>query len=209
MSKFIEQLAQQFGKDKIKICSPHHVQVRSPNGQPHNIWPLASGQFRLQLAGHRKSSICGCKRMLAKISAYMPLESDLAQMNRALEVVEVIRRAAAIKRDCIFADAGFRDGKAKYAIIMVHGEKVCAESNTFPCPDVNTAEIVAINRAIMMRTELKVNLTVFSDSRTAVDHARQSGHQNVEWIPRERNVSDKIGNMRGQMSSPSSSSSTS
>lgn len=190
----VKALTASFGKDKVRVCSAHHIQVTSPKG-PHNVWPKGGGGIRLQLAGNRRSKeYRRLKQVIEAIKNYTPDQSEQVQMERVVELSAVVSRATDLKKDCIYADAGFKNQVGKYAIVLVMGDRVLAESNTFLATDPLMAEKVAIGKAVLMRNRECTSLPIYSDCKVAVE---QSDHKNLHWISRDNNPSDQIGNLRG------------
>ncbi len=185
----VKKLVGAFGPDKVKICTEFHIQVSSPKGK-HNIW-RSSGGLKYQLAGNRKVEFGKLETIISKIGAHSPAVSDFGKMEEARQLTKFISKSIAKSVDGIFVDAGWKNGKARIAIVCIEGERIAAESFTADHPDSLAAEIAAVKFALAYKPLLKV----YSDCTGAVHHIQDA---RVSWIPRESNLSDKIGNMRNQ-----------
>jgi hypothetical protein len=153
--------------------------------------------LRLQLAGNRMSQeFRSLTKLIAVIRRYTPDQSEQVQMERVVELSDVVSRAADLKKDCIYADAGFKNEVGKYAIVLIIGDRMQAESNTFLATDPLMAEIIAISKAIHLRDRENRDLPIFSDCKAAVERLKKD-HKDLHWISRNKNPSDQIGNLRG------------
>jgi ribonuclease HI len=197
--RIVRCLAERYEKKQIKICSPTHVQVLTSKG-PHNIWPTT---HKYQLAGKVKvSRFRNVKHLLGILGSHSYDETDLARMEKALEITEVIKLAKEINKDCIFVDAGHNprsnnNPNSRYGIVIILGERIIAESDVFYSKDNNEAERTAIIKAHQKRWSMHLtSLPIFSDNKSVVQSLTDKNYPNIHWICREKNPSDKIGNMR-------------
>jgi hypothetical protein len=195
----IIQLKNIFGHEQIKICNEYHIQVNSPRGK-HNIWMTGNGTLKLQLCGCRQV-IAGLKisTLIKKIKQYSFTESDLAMMEHALNLTKFIQQSIVKKTNGIFVDAGWKDGVAKIAVILIIGDHVAAESYRIAAENSMQAELHAINFALNWKPfEFDGTIQIYTDCKAAIDWLCKNGKRDprIQWISREKNSADKIGNMR-------------
>lgn len=190
MQKLIRQLVEHFGQDKVKICTQYHVQVLTPKGS-HNIWK-SDGGFKLQTAGSRKiRSNQSTKSVLDHLSSYNYSTTEQAEMEEVHKLTSLMNHSATYKKDGIWVDAGWHNGSARIGIVLIKDNYIKAESFVIEAK----TNIIAEEDAIIIALSKDSELIVYSDCQSVV---AKLNNPRLKWIPREKNVSDAIGNKRRQ-----------
>ena len=189
----IKKLGDKFGPGNVRICSQFHVQIKDGSAV-HNLWDGKDG-YKVQLSGKKKVRPLPLHQIISYLASYNPAQhSDIARMEEALALSQLINRAARQQADGVFVDAGFKGGKAKIAVIMISGDKMSAESYITTAADSTSAEIAAINFALTYDPwKTGHSLPIFTDSQNAVSMLK---NPRVKWIRRDFNVTDRIANLR-------------
>jgi hypothetical protein len=203
-SDLVTLLRTEFGKGSILIRSPHHLQVKR-EAQIHNVWIDSRGNVKFLLAGQagRAQIAESALELLKAIATHDSETSTLAEMQRALELPELIRSAkaafpfAGLSR-AVFVDAGIKGKTAQIGIVKVSieadGEHVRAESHPTAYGDSNEVERVAIEFALKWADADDV---IFCDNQAAVVRAQATCGDRVRWLPRHHNrVADGVANLR-------------
>lgn len=180
--KLLERLSQEF---VVHVRSAYHFQIDTGKGY-HNLW-FSKGLLKLQLYGNSGWHYVTESKLLKELRAYNPGNTDLARMRSITAFISEV-----VGRTGIFVDAGWKNGKAKVAIIksVSNGDM-----------DITVRMIDAENSyaaeewAILTAAELHPGKEpIFSDCQAAA-----TKHPRAEWIPREQNKqADSLGNMRGK-----------
>jgi ribonuclease HI len=205
-TELVGLLRDSFGQPSVLICSPHHLQVRRET-KLHNIW-IDSGclvKYRLADQAGKAEIAQSSQQLVAAIRGHASDTSDLANMQRALELSELIDSAKAALPysglSCaVFVDAGLRNGQAQIGIVRVSieadGEHVRAESHPVIASNSTEAERSAIEFALQWAGQ---NDVIFCDNQVAVDLARQTNGDRIRWLPRHQNkIADRVANLRGK-----------
>lgn len=184
-TKLVEDLAAEF---PVVVHTAYHIQIETANG-PHNVWFTKRDDIRLQLCGNSDSFLTTSTELFKRLRGYDYSKTDLAFMQSLTKFIgEIAGRAG------IFVDAGWKDGKAKVAIVKSHANgdmdiavRLVETKNSYQ------AECWAINKA---KELYPGNETIFTDCQPAA-----ANNVRVEWVPREQNKqADSLGNMRGAKS---------
>jgi hypothetical protein len=191
-TRFLQHLAE---KHKLITRSEYHLQIEVGEHVYHNIWLDKSHRMRIKFAGNRevidviRSNMA---RILEQIDSYKHVESDyyrLKELENLLTKVE--------NQQGIYCDAGFKDGKAKIAIIKVDNGDVDIHVRHIEADSPYNAECRAINLALMFHPPHTKNI-IYSDCLEAVQAFNKLGHKQIKWINRKENKeADKLANMRG------------
>ena len=204
-SDLVRLLSETFGKDNVLVRSPHHIQVRQQSAL-HNIWIDSFNGVKYKLADQagRAEVACTPQQLLQAISRHDHDATDLVNMQRALELSDLIDSAKAALPLCgvssaVFVDAGIKHDRAQIGVVQVtiegDGEYVRAESRPSDARQSNAAEDAAIAYAV---TWAASELLIFSDNRSSVDRARATYGDRIRWLPRHQNkVADRVANLRG------------
>lgn len=194
----IKALGEAFGPDRVKVNTEFHVQVVAPRGF-HDVWMAHNWTgFKLKLAGNKRiQHFKHVSRLTTALKTAMGAKTDLTDMEDVLRLTTLIRRASEKKQSGVFVDAGWKNGKAKIAVICIHETTMVARSFELYQPDSLAAEIAALEYALQYNPfELEVLPPVFCDCTGAI---QKINNPRVQWISRINNVSDSIGNMRGKL----------
>ena len=186
----VSRLVEAFGTEYVIIRSEYHIQVKTTKGN-NDVWINKYGVLKAKLFGDRNIiDNCALAVIISKIKKQ--IVSHVEKMREVLnlaKVVEKSERLAEINETLIFTDAGFKDGKAKIAAVLIIGTNVIMKSKIIEVSDITTAEIEAINFGLT----LSDTITVYNDNQSAV---KQCNNNRVQWISRESNFADSFGNLR-------------
>lgn len=183
----------------VQIRSPYHIQVLSDKG-PHDIWLKKDGSLKFKRGGDNLvEDNISLDLILKKIGskAKTKVETMHDVLDFALMIKEAERTALALGRSGIFTDAGYKDGKARIAAILVDGDEITAKSKSSvekdtPIMNIQDAEMAAINLGLSMHPML----TVFNDNKVVCD-CLKSTNPRVQWLPRDfMKAPDKLANFR-------------
>lgn len=193
MKQLIKRLTELVGSNRIIINTAHHVQVTDNNGGKHDIWFSHKNGYKYKLSGNRKViSVSNANSVYSAIEKWCYTKTDKSTLERIVSLSNFIDRAISNKfNPAIFTDAGFKDGIAKIAAIMIIDDNIDIKSRVINVENINEAEVKAIDLGISMRTD--DSIIVYNDNKTACFKF----DNNVEWLPRRNNHADKFGNMRG------------
>ena len=201
-NKLVRRLSEAFGKHRVIVNNEWHIQVECKQGK-HDVWINSFDEIKFKLCKHKKTQQGSLKSIVKAMGQWDSAHTDVAKLEQIKQLSNFVGYAStyALDHDIksgIFVDAGFKDGKAKIAVIMVEGTKITALGDTIEVNSSNQAELKAIWSAVKLRDEKNVDYTIFSDSQGAVQKLQQSV-ENLKWISRTKNkIADKLGNMRGQ-----------
>jgi hypothetical protein len=194
----VRALGEAFGPDKVKVHTEFHVQVVATRGV-HDIWMAHNWTgFKLKLSGNKKiQHFKYVSRLTTALKTAMGAKTDLTDMEDVLRLTTLIRKASQKKQSGVFVDAGWKNGKAKIAVIYIHETTMVARSFEQDQPDSLAAEIAALQYALQYNPlDLQILPPVFCDCTGAI---QKINNPRVQWISRINNVSDSIGNMRGKL----------
>ncbi len=205
-SHLVRLLGDTFGKENVSVRSPHHIHVRQQSAL-HNIWIDSLNVVKFKLADQAGGAHIACspRQLLQAIRGHDHDATDLVNMQRALELSELIDSAKAALPLCgvssaVFVDAGIKSGQAQIGVVQVtiesDGEYVRAESRPSVATQSNEAEDAAIEYAV---TWAAPELLIFNDNRSSVDRARAKYGNRIRWLPRNQNkVADRVANLRSK-----------
>jgi hypothetical protein len=195
-----QMLAEAFGKERVFVRTEYHIQVSAGQGkQPHDIWVTKFGQIKWRLSGSRQTGGGGPRKLIDKIGGHRHETTDLANMQAAVELSRSINLAGELAsqnniKSGVFVDAGFKSGRARISVVAILGESVDAIAEPIEAPDINAAELIAVERALNKYPD--PSLIIYSDSKSCVVSL---SNPRVKWIPRDRNrTADRIANLRGR-----------
>lgn len=180
--KLLERLATEF---PLIVRTEYHVQIETTNG-PHNIWLTKSGSIRFKPCGAAESNFLSGDKLIQRLRNYDYGKTDLALMHSLTRFIGEVKGKSGI-----FVDAGWKNGKAKVAII---------KSESWGDMDITVRHIdiessyAAEEWAVITAAEMYPGDTpIYSDCQTVAD-----SFPRVQWIPRKQNKqADSLGNMRG------------
>lgn len=165
--------------------SANCLQIRLKKGA-HNIWITAKGTITFQPYGQQKGHRVTLEELQEELEHYDYENTDLAAMSRLSYIMGRID----LNRVGIYCDAGFAEGRARAAIIRVHGGDFDIAVRHINAESSLAAEEWAIKEAIRMYPG---DEPVFSDCLDAVERNKPR----ATWIAREQNrEADSMGNMR-------------
>lgn len=180
--RILERLAQHY---PLLIRTEHHVQIQTAKGY-HDIWFGKEGT-KVKFCGSRRVQPMGADRLMAELRAYSYGESDLADMQALHKLID---RAA--ETDGIFVDAGWKNGKAKVAVIRKQGTAIDVHVRSVEAATCTEAEERAI--AFAARCFPDPTAPIYSDCQAAVEKFKPR----AVWLPRNANKdADKLANVRG------------
>ncbi len=167
------------------VKSPHCIQIKLKEGR-HNIWLTAKGAITFMPHGQQSGHSVTLEQLLKELEHYDYESTDLAAMSRLSYIMGRID----LNRTGIYCDAGFAEGRARAAIIRVHGGDFDIAVRHIHAESSFAAEEWAIKEAIRMYPG---DEPVFSDCLAAVE----GNKPRAEWIARESNAeADQFGNVR-------------
>lgn len=185
----ISKLVEAFGTQSVFVRSEYHVQVKTKGN--NDIWIKKTGQLKAKLFGDRNViEDCSLTVIISKIQKQR--KSHVEKMQEVLNLAKVVEQSEKLAESMntlIFADAGFKDGKAKIAAVLIIGTNVIMKSKIIEVSDITIAEIEAIKFGLT----LSDTVTVYNDNQSAV---KQCNSDRVRWISRESNFADSFGNLR-------------
>ena len=202
IKEMITELGNRFGQSNVIVRSEYHTQIIT-TGKPHDIWFSTKEGLKWRLAGMQQTQGGPPERLLGALDKWAEKDTDFGKMQSALELSAQIGRITLIAAQrkitrAAFCDAGYKNGLARIGIVMIDGDDVDAIRRNFKAgevQDIHQAEVIAIETAIKMADELDPNMTIYSDSQTAI---QRLGLARVQWIPRGQNKhADGMANMRG------------
>lgn len=171
------------------VRTEHHVQVPAGSSM-HDVWIGREG-LKWKLAGMRRVLSGPPEKLLAQMDDHVPESTDLAWMKSLAGQLRGLERVVkATGKTGIFVDAGFKNGKARAALVkLASGGDAEIIVRCYAATSAHEAE----SEAIRMAQERWPGELVHSDCQGA---AKANG---AKWVPRERNrEADAIGNMRGK-----------
>jgi hypothetical protein len=182
IKELITRLVEEYG---AIVRTQHHLQITCGKGF-HNIWTGKEG-LKLQLYGHRNVNRASPEAILKYLAAYQPEASDLATMQR---LVSFLKRLEG--REGVFVDAGWKDGKARAAMVRISKN---GNMNIMVWNFESVSNMDAEIAAMRMAWETWGHPIIHSDSQQAV---KEFGNGSV-WLPRELNKeADMLANKRGE-----------
>jgi hypothetical protein len=200
----VERLVHAFGAPAVKVCTEYHIKVAS--GGSHNVYLNSRDKsIRLQLCGKRRlTEHHSVNDVISRITQHNENKTDIAAMREALRLGESIQHAYHVLLDrqlekAIFVDAGFKDGQAKAAAILVHSNgDVDVRVRAIEIDTSGQAEV----RAVLLGMELRGDdddIHIFTDCQSIFGIHEVKNAKNVHWIPRQRNkAADRLSNMRSK-----------
>jgi len=195
--KLIRKLGERYG-DRVVINSEYHIQVDSDKGL-HDIWLNRHGEIKFKPAGNRNIIEHTSVEIIFKTIDSMK-KTHVESMQEMLDVAQFIgqcEQQADKIGNGIFADAGFKDGKARIAAVMMLNGDIEAKATTVKADNIIHAEQIAIELALDLQREHSDILTVYNDNQTACKNMQNKGYDCVKWLSRKfTKAADKIGNMR-------------
>lgn len=177
--KILEHVAREY---PLVVRTDYHVQIAVSNGY-HDFWISKEG-LKIKFCGSSDVILYhSSKAVLKKLGTYSYSTSERA----ALETIEATMRWVG-GRTGIYADAGFKDGKAKLCVVRIAEAGTDIHTRMFSCVTSAEAEVAAVELAKAMFP---------GEEPIYTDYLPLAGGR-VVWISRNSNkVADKFGNMRG------------
>jgi len=203
--KLVKALVNAFGPSSVRVNTEHHVQVRSSNSGWHDVWINKESMISMKICGKRSvKTNLSANDVIGRIENYNTTKTDLAAMHEALRIGESIQHAHAVMLDrqldrAIFVDAGFKDGKAKAAAILVTKEgDVDVRVRSISINTSSQAEYRAVLLGMDLRDQYAdYDTPIFTDCKALFEHKELKNVENINWIPRIRNKgADRLSNMR-------------
>lgn len=204
-SHYCEQLSAAFGADRFKVCTAHHVQVRTHRGKAnHDIWFPISGGVKYQI-GTSFKGVQLAQGIDVVIDAIRKADQGhritLPLAKEAVDLIElaVLSRKIFAKEDheAVFVDAGWKQGLAQIGCVHLKRVPIGIEVNAFSFPRHTKSIDEAEELAIEYGADWAPLARVYSDSKFAVDRMEKQYPGRLKWISRKRNhVVDQIANMR-------------
>lgn len=183
------EIQKRFGPETWKECTPHHFQIRFKDAI-HNIWKSKKNGVLVQYAGSRDSIKVMSANIILNTLATTAQQQHTRQAEELRQFTSFMRQSKQNGRDGVFVDAGFKDGRARVAMIFVEGEYMAAESFTLDNIKSPSEAEEAIIRYALQRHP---NANVYSDCQPVVN---KLARPNLFWLPREKNIADAFGNLR-------------
>ena len=189
--QLVQKLTKRYG-DRVKVRSQYHIQVTSDKGN-HDIWMNKEGYIKFKRAGDRNVN-----EGIGPSGIYKQIDrtgsTHVEKMQEMLDVTKTIENAQLAAKsigDGIFTDAGWKDGTAKIAVIMIEGTSIDAKVRVITdVEDINKAEFHAIELGLSMNNLL----TIYNDNKGVCEKHED---ERVQWLSRKYTKAvDKIGNMR-------------
>ena len=187
----VKRLVEKFGSENVLIRSQFHIQVRDAKGL-NDIWINKHSQLKARIFGN--SNIIentSLQNIIQKLK--FTKRTDLQLMKDILDLAKVVKFTEQIALEneaVIFTDAGFKNGKARIAAVMVDRFEIEMKSKLIDIENICLAEIQAIQLGMSMH----VGATIYNDNQSAVLKINDS---RVKWICREENkAADTFGNLR-------------
>ncbi len=195
-NRVIARLVENFGAPVVLVRSQYHVQVEVSMGRYHDVWLNDHGSIKWRLCGCRQTESGSVRRMVDRLNTFQPIHSDVEVMAAAVQLardINGVSRAAAQAGiiQGVFCDAGYKDGRARIALIALLDEGRI-EANVMPveAADSQAAEEQAIQYALG-----RYDMLVYSDCESAV---LRINDPRVHWIDRRSNrTADSLANLRG------------
>lgn len=188
----LDTIAEKF---PIIVRNQNHIQIVHANKKFTDIWPMDFGALKVLLYGNHRWNMYYSDQfndLICKLSKYdYQSNNDLARMRKLETLITKISG-----KDGIFTDAGWKEGRAKIAIIRIFGSEMDISIREGQYSTSIEAEIIAIRYA----HKLYPNATsIYSDCLAAVDDFNKTIEGNIaKWINRKKNKeADKMANLRG------------
>lgn len=206
--QLVTMLGNHFGRERVLVHSPYHIQITIAGADPHNVWINDCGVVSYKLGGSRgRARVASSGTVLFRELDKLAVQTDLDHMREALSLTELIGRSERdLKGFClqeaIFTDAGFKDGKARIGMVYIKqtpdGPVVKAQATPVDAANIHAAEALAI-KAAMITFNSHRTIPTFNDNKPEVERAQATYGSCVRWIGRgENKVADKLANMRGK-----------
>lgn len=182
-------------KFPLIVRNQYHVQLRHDEGKYTNIWALKDGSLKVQLFGSLDKFVVyprGMSELMKRLARFdYKSDGDLARM-RELEGL----MSKAKGKEGIYTDAGWKNGKARIAIIRIFGNDLDITVREGQYDTSFDAEMVA---AKLARSLYPTAHTIYSDCLPVVDAYNKIHETNVmKWIERgENKEADKLSSLRG------------
>ena len=186
----VKRLVEVFGSDVV-VRSEYHVQVKTKGN--NDIWIKKSGEIKAKLFGDRNViEDCSLAVIISKIQKQG--KSHVEKMQEILNLAKVVEYSEGLakeKNTLIFTDAGWKNGQAKIAAVLIDGTNITMKSQIIDAIDITVAE----TEAIRLGLSLSNTVMVYNDNQSAVNKCQCD---RVQWISREQNFADTFGNMRNR-----------
>jgi len=196
--RVVKKLAHLYG-ERVEVRSAYHIQVLSDKG-PHDVWVKKDRTIKFRSAGdntiHEDISFEKIVKMIG--SSKKTKVEKMKEMLDIAAVVGVSEKAAEFIGDAIFTDAGFKNGKARIAAVMVKEGEIQAKC----LKDAQKAQVInniqdAERLAIIYGLRMDKKLTVYNDNKSVCE---AMNHPRVKWLSRDLlKAPDKLANMRGNV----------
>jgi len=188
--QLVKKLTERYG-DRVVVRSQYHIQVTSDKGN-HDVWINKHGYIKFKRAGdrnvHEDIELSGIYRHIDRTGS-----THIEKMQEMLDITKTIesaQHAAKTIGNGVFTDAGWKEGKAKIAAIVIEGENIDAKVRVVSTKDINEAELYAIELGLSMNNQL----TIYNDNKGVCEKHEDS---RVQWLSRKHiKAVDKLGNMR-------------
>jgi len=190
-AKLVCKLAEVFG-DRVIVRSQYHIQIVDATKGYHDIWVSKIGYVKFKAAGDRKTHEDVDLNFIVN-NVRSQVKTSIEKMQEMLDVAKFMnqceKRATTIG-SAIFTDAGFKNGQAKIAAILVDGNNIDAKSRIIQAANNTAAEY----EAVVLGLSMHPLLTVYNDNQSMVNTCQ---NVRVKWLPRTNNkAADTIGNLR-------------
>jgi hypothetical protein len=194
--QLVRLLRDTFGKERVRVRSPHYIQVELQSGL-HHIWLNSSNVVKYKLAGQSGSAQVAStpQQLLRVISGHEELPDQLPRMRRALDLIDLINSAKAAQEltgasHVVCVAAGRWGNQAEFGVVEISldadGQHVRVECHPCTATDLDAAEEAAIQYAVDWAP---AEVCIFSESRSAVVRACNEHGQRIHWLPPEQHRS--------------------
>lgn len=181
-------------KFPVIVRNEYHIQIRHDDKKYTDIWPMGGGGLKVRLYGQHSWYMVhtrGFDNLIAKLSTFdYKSDNDLARMRELERLMTKVKG-----KDGIYCDAGWKDGRAKIAVIRIFGTDLDITVREGEYSTSIEAEMIAIKLARTMYPHAE---TIYSDCLPAVTEYNDIHRCDIiKWIDRSNNKeADKLSNLR-------------